>query len=147
LAQERGRGIEDKSTHAVVMEVSSHALAQSRVEGITFDVAIFTNLSHDHLDFHQTMESYWEAKAQLFTPERAAQGIVFADDPAGERLLAEARIPMRAVRRSDAVGVDLGLGWSRFVWHGRPVEIALTGGFHVDNALLAAESALTLGVG
>jgi UDP-N-acetylmuramyl pentapeptide synthase len=102
------------------MEVSSHALAQSRVEGITFDVAVFTNLSHEHLDFHKTMEAYWETKASLFTPERAAQGIVLADDPAGERLLTEARIPMRAVRRFDAAGVDLGLGWSRFIWHGRP---------------------------
>ena len=146
LAEERDRGIEDKSTHAVAMEVSSHALAQSRVEGITFDVAIFTNLSHDHLDFHQTMESYWLAKASLFTPERAAQGIVFADDPAGERLLAEARIPMRAVHRFDAAGVDLGLGWSRFVWRGRPVEIALSGRFNVDNAVLAAEAAVALGV-
>jgi UDP-N-acetylmuramoyl-L-alanyl-D-glutamate--2,6-diaminopimelate ligase len=147
LGEERDLGLEDKSTHAVSMEVSSHALAQSRVEGITFDVAIFTNLSHDHLDFHQTMEAYWEAKASLFTPARAAQGIVFADDPAGERLLARPRIPMRAVRRFDAAGVDLGLGWSRFVWHGRPVEIALTGQFNVDNALLAGEAALTLGVG
>jgi UDP-N-acetylmuramoyl-L-alanyl-D-glutamate--2,6-diaminopimelate ligase len=147
LAAERDRGVADRSTHAVAMEVSSHALAQSRVEGITFDVAVFTNLSHEHLDFHGTMEEYWETKASLFTPERAAQGIVFADDPAGKRLLAEARIPMRAVRRSDAAGVDLGLGWSRFVWHGRPVEIALTGRFNVDNALLAAEAALTLGVG
>jgi UDP-N-acetylmuramoyl-L-alanyl-D-glutamate--2,6-diaminopimelate ligase len=128
------------------MEVSSHALVQSRVEGIHFDVAVFTNLSHDHLDFHGTMEAYWEAKASLFTPERASQGIAFADDPAGERLLAEARIPMRAVRRLDALGVDLGIGWSRFVWHGRPVEIALTGRFNVDNALLAADAALTMGV-
>jgi UDP-N-acetylmuramoyl-L-alanyl-D-glutamate--2,6-diaminopimelate ligase len=146
LAEERDRGIDDKSTHAVVMEVSSHALAQSRVEGITFDVGVFTNLSHDHLDFHKTMEAYWEAKASLFTPERAAQGIVFADDPAGERLLAEARIPLRAVRRFDVAGIGLGLGWSRFIWHGRPVEIALSGRFNVDNALLAAEAALTLGV-
>jgi UDP-N-acetylmuramoyl-L-alanyl-D-glutamate--2,6-diaminopimelate ligase len=146
LAHERDLALDDRTTHAVSMEVSSHALAQSRVEGITFDVAIFTNLSHDHLDFHKTMEAYWEAKASLFTPERAARGIVFADDPAGERLLAEARIPMSAVRRADAAVVELGLGWSRFVWNERPVQIPLTGRFNVDNALLAAEAALTLGV-
>jgi UDP-N-acetylmuramoyl-L-alanyl-D-glutamate--2,6-diaminopimelate ligase len=146
LAAERDRGVEDKSTHAVAMEVSSHALAQSRVDGIIFDVAVFTNLSHDHLDFHKTMDAYWEAKASLFTPERAAQGIVFADDPAGERLLAEARIPLRAVRRFDAAGIELGLGYSRFIWNGRPVEIPLSGRFNVDNALLAAEAALVLGV-
>jgi len=146
LAGERDRGVEDKSTHAVVMEVSSHALAQHRVEPIIFDLAIFTNLSHEHLDFHKTMEAYWEAKASLFTPERAAQGLAFADDPAGERLLAEARIPMHAVRRFDAAGIDLGIGWSRFIWRGRPVEIPLSGRFNIDNALLAAEAALALGV-
>ncbi len=146
LAAERDRGLEDHLTHAVAMEVSSHALAQDRVEGITFDVAAFTNLSHEHLDFHKTMDAYWEAKASLFTPERAARGVVFADDPAGERLLAEARIPLQAVRRLDAVGVDLGLGWSRFLWRGRPVELSLSGRFNVDNALLAAEMAVTLGL-
>jgi UDP-N-acetylmuramoyl-L-alanyl-D-glutamate--2,6-diaminopimelate ligase len=146
LAAERDRGLDDHSTHAVAMEVSSHALALSRVEGIVFNVAAFTNLSHDHLDFHQTMEAYWEAKASLFTPEHAAYGVVFADDPAGERLLAQGRIPMRAVRRADAIGVELGLGWSRFVWLGRPVEVALSGRFNVDNALIAAEVALALGI-
>ena len=55
---------------AVAIEVSSHALAQHRVDGIVFDVAVFTNLSHDHLDHHGTMEAYFEAKASLFAPER-----------------------------------------------------------------------------
>ncbi len=142
LAAERDQAAEDHLTHAVAMEVSSHALAQQRVEAITFDVAVFTNLSHDHLDFHKTMEAYWEAKASLFSPERAARGIVFAGDEAGERLVAEARIPIRAVRRDDVAGVELGLGWSRFLWQGRPVQIPLTGRFNVDNAVLAAETAL-----
>jgi UDP-N-acetylmuramoyl-L-alanyl-D-glutamate--2,6-diaminopimelate ligase len=146
LAAERDRGVEDRRTHAVSMEVSSHALVQHRVDGITFDLAVFTNLSHEHLDFHKTMEAYFEAKATLFTPEHASQGIVFADDPAGERLLELGRIPLRAVRRFDAVGVDLELGRSRFIWRGRPVEIALSGRFNVDNALLAAEAASDLGV-
>lgn len=146
LAAERDRGLEDHRTHAVSMEVSSHALVQHRVDGITFDLALFTNLSHEHLDFHKTMEAYFEAKATLFTPEHASQGIVFADDPAGARLLELARIPLRPVHRFDAVGVDLGLGWSRFIWRGRPVEIALSGRFNVDNALLAAEAAAELGV-
>lgn len=146
LAAERDRGVDDKSTHAVAMEVSSHALALDRVEGIVFNVAAFTNLSHDHLDFHKTMEAYWEAKASLFTPEHAAFGVVFADDPAGDRLLGQGRIPMRAVRRADALGVNLGLGWSRFIWLGRPVEIPLSGRFNVDNALVAAETALALGL-
>ncbi len=146
LAAERDRGVQDRTTHAVSMEVSSHALAQHRVDGMVFDVAMFTNLGHEHLDFHKTMDAYFEAKASLFTPERAAHGVVFADDPAGRRLLERARVPMRAVRRADAVAVDLRLGQSRFVWRGRPVALALTGQFNVDNALVAAEAAVVLGV-
>ncbi len=146
LAAERDRAALDHGTHGVSMEVSSHALAQHRVEGIVFDVAMFTNLSHEHLDFHKTMDAYFEAKAQLFTPEHAATGVVFADDSAGERLLGQGRIPMRAVRRADAVAVDLDFGRSRFLWRGRPVELAMTGRLNVDNALVAAEAATALGV-
>ncbi len=146
LAAERDRAGLDHATHGVSMEVSSHALAQNRVEGIVFDVAMFTNLSHEHLDFHKSMDAYFEAKASLFTPEHAAFGVVFADDPAGERVAGQGRIPMRAVRRTDAVAVDLGLGRSRFLWRGRPVELAMSGRFNVDNALVAAEAATALGV-
>jgi UDP-N-acetylmuramoyl-L-alanyl-D-glutamate--2,6-diaminopimelate ligase len=77
------------------MEVSSHALALSRVDGIEFDVAVFTNLTQDHLDFHRTLEAYRDAKARLFTllarsrkPYRAA--VVNTDDPAGAAMLAAA---------------------------------------------------------
>ena len=56
------------------MEVSSHALVQSRVEGIHFDVAVFTNLSHDHLDYHGTMDAYFKAKCSLFTSDHALRG-------------------------------------------------------------------------
>ena len=63
LAGVRDRQRSDGRPHAVAMEVSSHALVQSRVDGIHFDVAVFTNLSHDHLDYHGTMEEYFEAKA------------------------------------------------------------------------------------
>ncbi len=58
------------------MEVSSHALAQHRVDGVVYDVALFTNLSRDHLDFHADMEDYFAAKASLFTPERSRLGLV-----------------------------------------------------------------------
>ena len=57
----------DSGCKAAVMEVSSHALAQERVRGVEFDAAVFTNLTQDHLDFHGTLESYFEAKASLFT--------------------------------------------------------------------------------
>ena len=96
LAGVRDRQKSDGRPHAVAMEVSSHALVQSRVEGIHFDVAVFTNLSHDHLDYHGTMEEYFEAKAMLFTPDHALRGVVNADDPWGQR--APRRVP--ASRRS-----------------------------------------------
>ena len=76
----------DEGVQAAALEVSSHALDQHRVDGIVFDVAIFTNLSQDHLDFHGNMEAYFEAKARLFTPEHARRAVVNADDPAGRRL-------------------------------------------------------------
>ena len=64
----------ERGVGACVMEVSSHALAQHRVDGVVFDVAGFTNLSQDHLDFHADMEEYFAAKAPLFTPERCPPG-------------------------------------------------------------------------
>jgi UDP-N-acetylmuramoyl-L-alanyl-D-glutamate--2,6-diaminopimelate ligase len=130
----------------VAMEVSSHALVQSRVDGIHFDVAVFTNLSHDHLDFHRDMEEYFAAKASLFSPEHAVAGVVSADDDWGRRLLGEARIPLRAVRVADATDVALAIGSSRFIWRDEQVEVALSGAFNVENALLAAEAAIVLGI-
>ncbi|MBW3084408.1 UDP-N-acetylmuramoyl-L-alanyl-D-glutamate--2,6-diaminopimelate ligase [Austwickia sp. TVS 96-490-7B] len=87
------------------MEVSSHALAMHRVDGARFDVAVFTNLSQDHLDFHPTMEDYFAAKASLFTPERAARGVICVDDEWGARLAHETTIPAWTVAtRPDAAG-------------------------------------------
>jgi UDP-N-acetylmuramoyl-L-alanyl-D-glutamate--2,6-diaminopimelate ligase len=76
------------------MEVSSHALALGRVDGIRFDVAGFTNLSQDHLDFHATMAEYFAAKAALFTPGRARSGVICVDDEWGRRLAETATIPI-----------------------------------------------------
>jgi len=88
LAVMAERGI----TH-VFMEVSSHALALSRVSGIKFDVAIFTNLTQDHLDFHGSMENYFAAKALLFTPEYSKQAIICTDDDWGVKLAAQVKLP------------------------------------------------------
>jgi UDP-N-acetylmuramoyl-L-alanyl-D-glutamate--2,6-diaminopimelate ligase len=131
---------------AVAMEVSSHALAQSRVDGITFDVAVFTNLSHDHLDFHGTMEAYGQAKASLFAPERARRGVVWTDDPWGDRIAGSARIPVVAVGWEAARDVTIAPGRTTFVWRGQHLQLSLSGEVNVINALLAAETAVTLGV-
>ena len=87
----------DGGRRAVAMEVSSHALAQARVDGIRFDAAVFTNLSHDHLDYHGTIEAYFAAKASLFTPERAAMAVVNVDDAWGRRILDRGACPDRGV--------------------------------------------------
>jgi UDP-N-acetylmuramoyl-L-alanyl-D-glutamate--2,6-diaminopimelate ligase len=144
LAGVRDRQRSDGARHAVAMEVSSHALVQARVEGIHFDVAVFTNLSHDHLDYHGTMEEYFEAKAALFSPGRSLRGVVNADDPWGRRLIERARIPVVAVRHSDASDVVLEPGRSTFTWRGQRITMPLTGAVNVDNAILAAEAALAL---
>lgn len=106
LAMMRERGIT-----AVAMEVSSHALVMGRVDGVVFDVVGFTNLSRDHLDFHGDLESYFQAKATLFTPARARAGVVCADDRHGARLarLLEDRqdLPCTTVGRT----TDPGRGW------------------------------------
>ncbi|CAM5348131.1 UDP-N-acetylmuramoyl-L-alanyl-D-glutamate--2,6-diaminopimelate ligase [Streptomyces viridochromogenes] len=85
----RERGVE-----AVAMEVSSHALVLGRVDGCVFDIAVFTNLSPEHMEFHSGMEDYFQAKAQLFTPARSRLGVVNLDDEYGRRLVKEAGVPV-----------------------------------------------------
>jgi len=75
----------------LAMEVSSHALDQGRVNGITFDSAIFTNLTQDHLDYHHTMEEYYKAKSHLFYWQGLKHAIINLDDPYGKRLVGELR--------------------------------------------------------
>jgi len=146
LAGVRDRQKWDGRRHAVAMEVSSHALVQSRVEGVHFDVAVFTNLSHDHLDYHGSMEAYFEAKAKLFTSNYALRGVVNGDDPWGKRLLDTAHIPVAAVHQGDATDVVLRPGRTWFTWRGHRITTPLTGRVNVDNTLLAAEAALALDV-
>jgi UDP-N-acetylmuramoyl-L-alanyl-D-glutamate--2,6-diaminopimelate ligase len=146
LAELRDAGDSGGPRPAVAMEVSSHALAQSRVDTIRFDVAVFTNLSHDHLDYHGSMESYFAAKASLFAPERAVRAVVNADDPWGRRLIAAAAVPLHAVHGRDASEVLVRAGSVAFTWRGQRVTCPLTGAVNVQNALLAAEAAIALGL-
>ncbi|QFQ96618.1 UDP-N-acetylmuramoyl-L-alanyl-D-glutamate--2,6-diaminopimelate ligase [Streptomyces phaeolivaceus] len=84
----------ERGVDSVVMEVSSHALVLGRVDGCVFDVAVFNNLSPEHMEFHSDMEDYFRAKAQLFTPERSRLGVVNLDDEYGRRLVDEAGVPV-----------------------------------------------------
>jgi UDP-N-acetylmuramoyl-L-alanyl-D-glutamate--2,6-diaminopimelate ligase len=136
---------------AVAMEVSSHGLELHRVDGTRFAVAIFTNLSRDHLDFHHTMDAYFAAKARLFTPGFTGRAVVCADDPWGRRLLddlAAARRPLELLPYGidDADDLHLTADGARFTWHGEPVDLALPGRFNVLNALAAATAARAAGI-
>jgi len=136
----------DCGHRAAALEVSSHALTQDRVEGIKFDAAVFTNLGHDHLDHHGTMEDYFEAKASLFTPERAAIGVVRSDDPWGGRLLERGLVDLVPFSLSEATNVETDPTRTSFSWRGERVVLRLAGLFQVPNALAAATTATALGV-
>ncbi|MFJ6698671.1 UDP-N-acetylmuramoyl-L-alanyl-D-glutamate--2,6-diaminopimelate ligase [Streptomyces sp. NPDC091272] len=84
----------ERGVKSVAMEVSSHALVLGRVDACVFDVAVFNNLSPEHMEFHSGMEDYFQAKAMLFTPERSRLGVLNFDDEYGRRLVTEATVPV-----------------------------------------------------
>jgi UDP-N-acetylmuramoyl-L-alanyl-D-glutamate--2,6-diaminopimelate ligase len=89
--------MKEVSVRAVVIEVSAQALTHNRVAGIRFDVAGFTNLSHDHLDDYRDMEEYFRAKLALFHPDVARRGVVSLDTSWGHRIAAESHIPVTTI--------------------------------------------------
>lgn len=143
---------------AAVMEVSSHALELGRVDGVHFAAAIFTNLTQDHLDFHPTMEDYFQAKRKLFTECAPAQAVINLDDPYGARLAADPEVaaPIATFALDDpaasyrATGVQTALDGSRLTLTGpdggHELHSPLRGRFNVYNALGAFAAARALGV-
>ncbi len=131
---------------AVAMEVSSHALSLGRVVGTTFAAGVFTNLGHDHLDFHGTMEEYFEAKAMLFDSSLIRVGVINADDPYGAKLLARDKVDSVAFQLADAKDLEIKGAVTSFRWRGVPVELHLAGMHNVSNALAAATAAEALGI-
>jgi len=131
---------------AVAMEISSHALDQHRVDGTRVAVAVFTNLSRDHLDYHPSMEAYFRAKARLFTPELADRAVVNLDDPHGRLLLDAAQLPTVGFSLDEASDLRLDATGSRFTWRGHDVHLSMVGRFNVANALAAATACAALGV-
>jgi UDP-N-acetylmuramoyl-L-alanyl-D-glutamate--2,6-diaminopimelate ligase len=144
--QARLAELRDEGRRAVAMEVSSHALALDRVAGTRFRVAVFTNLSRDHLDFHETMEDYFAAKARLFEPRYADVAVVNADDPRGRLLADAASVPTRTYSLHDVEGLELGATSSTGTWRGQRLVVPLGGSFNVANALAALGAAVELGV-
>lgn len=100
LALMRERGVQ-----AVAVEVSAQALSRHRVDGIVFDVAAFTNLTHDHLDDYADMTEYFEAKLPLFRPDRAKRGVISLDSAAGAEVVARAEIAVTTIGTPD-IAVD-----------------------------------------
>ena len=139
LACWRSAGVE-----AVAMEVSSHALHQHRVDGIRYDAAVFTNLTTDHLDYHGTVDDYFEAKARLFTPQLSDRAVVNQDDEHGQRLAADSQIPTLSYDPR-SLSIRVGSRGLALRWRGREVRLSLKGRFNAANALAAAEAALLAG--
>jgi UDP-N-acetylmuramoyl-L-alanyl-D-glutamate--2,6-diaminopimelate ligase len=136
----------DDGREAVTMEVSSHALALHRVDAMRFAVAVFTNLSRDHLDFHGTMERYFDAKARLFSPVLTEQAVVNADDPHGRLLLDAAQVPTTPYSFSEVDGLELTAASSSFSWRGHRIVVPIGGRHNVSNALAAATAAGAMGI-
>lgn len=138
---------------SVVMEVSSHALDQHRVRGIDFDVALFTNLSRDHLDYHETMEAYFDAKRRLFRElgqgNKQAVAVLNADDEWGRRLVDDVAggpaslLTYGTGKDADVTVSDIQLdaGGSRFTvktpWGDQAIRLHQLGRFNLSNALAA----------
>lgn len=152
FAQMRDEGV----TH-VVMEVSSHALMLGRVTGSDFDIAAFTNLSQDHLDFHPTMEDYFQAKALFFDPAsdlRGKRSVICIDDEWGTRMaaLADTPVTVATTRAADVTAElvsvrDQGSQRVRLDADGsHEFTLPMPGAFNVANAALAAAVATTAGV-
>ncbi|HEY2123961.1 MAG TPA: UDP-N-acetylmuramoyl-L-alanyl-D-glutamate--2,6-diaminopimelate ligase [Chthoniobacterales bacterium] len=149
---------------AAAMEVSSHALAQERTRGLEWDAAVFTNLTQDHLDFHGTMENYFEAKAKLFTQlaeqsrKRQPAAIVNIDDRYGEQLLSRIDKKISVVTYGMSARADfrasnyrMEMGGTSYQLDARGksylVRVPLIGRFNVANSLAALAAAHALGVG
>lgn len=148
---------DDRVSH-VAMEVSSHALVQGRVAAVDFEVAVFTNLTRDHLDYHGSMEAYGAAKATLFAWPGLASAVINVDDAFGQKLAAQVpdgvqllRFSMAGAEDADIVASDIvtsaeGLAFNlRTPWGVRAVRSQLIGRFNVANLLAVVASLGALG--
>jgi UDP-N-acetylmuramoyl-L-alanyl-D-glutamate--2,6-diaminopimelate ligase len=145
----------ERGVDSVAMEVSSHALALGRVGGLVFDVAAFTNLSRDHLDFHHDMESYFAAKASLFTADRSRCGVIGVDDEWGRRLATQASVPVVTVgadgpadwtRTDDASAGEIRTGLRPTAGDPVKLQLALLGHVNLANAALAYVTLVVAGI-
>jgi UDP-N-acetylmuramoyl-L-alanyl-D-glutamate--2,6-diaminopimelate ligase len=130
---------------SVAMEVSSHALALHRVDGMTFAAAVFTNLGRDHLDLHGTLEEYFGAKARLFEAGRARLAVVNTGDEWGRRVKALAGTTVIEFDPTALRDVEVRPSCHRYTWNGLDVRVPLGARFNVANSLAALTTAVALG--
>ena len=147
------RAMRDAGAEAAAMEVSSHALGLSRVEGAAFDLAVFTNLSRDHFDFHPDFEDYYRTKRRLFGQLKAGgKAVVNAADPYGRRLIEELPEALTFGRGGDVAPLTIeydetGMSGTLTSPAGEiEFQTGLLGGFNLDNVMAAVAGALALGV-
>jgi UDP-N-acetylmuramoyl-L-alanyl-D-glutamate--2,6-diaminopimelate ligase len=157
------RQMRDARCNALVLEVTSHALDQNRLWGIPFRYVGFTNLSHDHLDYHGSMERYRNAKMKLFQWKGAKACVVNSDDPTGQYILEHTKIPVRwscsteseapAAHATDhlfAARISANSSSASFTLQtdtgSERVSLQLPGRFNIENALVAAALGLNLNI-
>lgn len=150
----------EKGVGVAVTEASSQAIDLERVTGTRFAVAVFTNLSYEHLDYHHTMEEYFAVKRRLFAPELSEQAVVLVDDEWGQRLAAEAMVPVTTVStRPDSPAADWVVTGERLAASGgmefdlrgpdgaqHVATVALPGHINVSNAAAAIVASHLVGV-
>jgi UDP-N-acetylmuramoyl-L-alanyl-D-glutamate--2,6-diaminopimelate ligase len=147
------RALADRGVRTIAMEVSSHSLDQRRIDGLTFDVAVFTNLTRDHLDYHGTMEKYFEAKARLLHYLKAdGTAVLNADAPEWRSLETSSQtLTFGAEESADIQAEEVrftseGSEWRLVTPRGSAdVLLPLIGDINVENALAAAAAAVALG--
>jgi UDP-N-acetylmuramoyl-L-alanyl-D-glutamate--2,6-diaminopimelate ligase len=141
----------------LVMEVSSHAIDQGRIKGAKYEVVAFSNLTQDHLDYHLSMENYFQAKANLFATEYAKAAVINIDDSYGKKLSKQVKIPVVTVSRKDSTADwylakdDIKNGLYQVEIKSKSGEslsenFALLGDYNLDNLLLAVAIANSAGL-
>lgn len=155
------RQMVDGGCKVAALEVSSHALMQARVRGVEFDVAVFTNLTQDHLDYHKTMEAYFEAKASLFTglaaQQKNAKAVINIDDRHGQRLVQSLGNTIEVLTYGQSVRANFRASNIRIDFNGTSyqldangksylVRLPLIGAFNVYNSLAAIAAAWVLNI-
>ena len=150
------RAMVDAGVQAVVMEVSAHAIDMFRLDGMTFEVGAYTNLSQDHLDYFGTMDAYFECKKKFFTAGMVKNAILNVDEETSVSILRDIEVPhltFGIAAAADLFARDIEISETGVAFelklqgmHALPINLRMTGMFNVYNAIAAASCAMVLGI-